>query len=456
MLSIRSTTSAQRTTSVRSFTSVPRLHHVAAAVLLVVAGACTGYNQAAAPSRPLHIGVDLPLTGTEGRAATPALDGIRFYVQQHPTLGGFTVSLVTADDGAGGAPSPDRGATNVRGFITDPDLVAMIGPFDSAVARAEIPVANAASLAMVSPATSSPCLTRDVFLPVLLNPVRTAITCQDAGLPSASSLRPSRVNNYFRLATTDELQGPAAADYLFNTLHLLRAAVINDHEAYGEGLATSFSARLQRLGGVVVGSYTIDPKHPDATAFLKTAMRGGAQAVYFGGPTANHACEVRAQMASIFPPGEATPFLSGDGVAEDPGCISAAGGNSVGVYATVPFVDATTLPAAEPEVAAFKSSFGSTADLGPYTMLAYDATAILYAALHRAIVAAGGLLPERGNVISQLSVTDKFAGVTGSIGFDGAGDTTNRIVSIFEPAGGDPAAPWKLVATIDYTAGLPY
>lgn len=439
-----------------SFGFVSRLPHVALAAVLLIAAACSGSGQPGAPVKPLHIGVELPLTGSEGRAAVTALDGARFYVRQHPTLDGFAVSLVTGDDGGGGQPSADLGARNVRRFIADPSLVAMIGPFDSSVARAEIPVANEAGLAMVSPATSSPCLTRDIYLPVLLNPLRAAISCKEAGLPPASSLRPSHVNNYFRLTTTDELQGPAAADFFFTSLQLVRAAVINDHEAYGEGLAASFSARLQRLGGVVVGSYTVDPKNPDATTFLKTALASGAQAVYFGGTTDSHACEIRAQMASIFPLGETTPFLSGDGIAEDPACVNAAGTNSAGIYATVPFVDANTLEAAQPDIAAFKAAFGNTADYGPYTMLAYDATAVLYAAIHRAIAAAGGQLPERGNVISQLSVPDKLAGVTGSIGFDAAGDTTNRILSVFEPAGTDPAAPWRLVKTIDYSAGLPY
>lgn len=440
----------------RSFSSVPRLRLIAAALVLLAASACSGYGQQSPALKQLHVGVELPLTGTERRAAATVLDGVRFYVQQHPTLDGFAVSLVTGDDGAGGPPSPQRGAENVRRFIADSSLVAMIGPLDSSVARAEIPIANAAGLAMVSPATSSPCLTRDIYLPLLLDPLRAAITCKQAGLAPASGLRPSHVNNYFRLTTTDELQGPAAADYLFNSLHLVRAAVINDHEAYGEELAASFSARLQRLGGVVVGSYTLDPKNPDATTFLKAARDGGAQAVYFGGATESHACEVRAQMAAMFPPGEATPFLSGDGVAEDPACVNAAGGNSAGIYATVPFVDAATLEPAQLVIAAYKAAFGSTSAYGPYTMLAYDAAAVLYAALHRAITAAAGQLPERGNVISQLSVTEKFGGVTGTIGFDGAGDTTNRIVSVFEPAGPDPATPWKLVTTIDYSAGLPY
>ena len=60
---------------------------------------------------------------------------------------------------------------------------------------------------MITPATSNPCLTRNVFLPALLNPARTAIVCEAASVPSAADLRPAHNNNFFRLTTTDESIG---------------------------------------------------------------------------------------------------------------------------------------------------------------------------------------------------------------------------------------------------------
>lgn len=423
---------------------------------LVVAAACAGVGQGTNWGKQLDIGVDFPLSGAEGAVGQPALNGVRFYVQQHPTLDGFNVNVISADDAVGGKTSPDRGAANVRRFLSDSNLVAMIGPLDSAVARKEIPIANAAGLAMISPATSSPCLTRDIFLPAALNPARTAISCGAAGLAPASSLKPSRLINFFRLATTDDLQGPAAADYAFNTLHVLRAAVISDREAYGQGLATAFTARLQALGGTVVGHLELNSTNPDATTFLNATRAAGAQAIYFGGSTKEHGCTIRDAMKSMFPPGEATPFLGGEGIADDPACVKEADGNAVGIYAAVPIVDAASRPAAAATIAAFKASFGNTSDYGPYTMLSYDATAVLYAALGRAIHASGGQLPDRGNVISQLSVTSGFAGTTGTIGFDSVGDTTNRIVSLLEPGSSDPRAAWRLVTAIDYSSKLPY
>lgn len=427
-----------------------------AATLLLLAGGCSfaGGGEAA---RALHIGVDLPLTGSEAGAAAPVLDGMRFYVERHPSIDGFAVSLVVADDAAGGDPNPERGRGNVQSFLADPLVVGMLGPLDASVARREIPAANAASLAMVAPATSSPCLTRDDFLPAPLNPERIAITCASAALPSAAELRPAGVNNFFRLATTDDLQGPAAADYAFHTLHLLRAAVVSDHETYGQALADGFSARFTALGGSVVARLDLDStaKQLDPSTFLQGAKAAGAQAVYFGGTAASGGCRLRAGMASVFDPGDSTPFLGGDGLV-GPSCVRDAGGNEAGILATAPIVDAGTLPGAAAIVAAYRQAFPAAADYSPYTMLAYDATATLYAAVDRAIRASGNDLPVRGNVVSQLSALTGLAGVTGTIGFDASGDTLNRVLTLYAPASSDPGSAWKAVASVDYRTEPPY
>jgi branched-chain amino acid transport system substrate-binding protein len=435
---------------------VSRLASLGSLVLLIAGGACGGSTPASPPAKILHIGVDLPVTGMEARAAVPALNGVRFFVQTHPTLDGFDVALTVADDAGGGFPNPNRGASNVRGFLADSSLVAMIGPFDAGVARIEIPIANEAGLAMITPATSSPCLTRNVFMPAKLNPARSEISCKMAGLPPASDLRPTHINNFFRLSVTDDLQGAAAADYAVTKLQVLRAGVISDHEAYGQGLVDAFSARLTSLGGTVLGHLDIDPKNPDATAFLQRMKDSNAQAIYYGGPSRMGGCNIRAQMRAQFGAGEATPFLGGDGIAQDPACIKSAAENSAGIFATVPIIDATSRPGAQALIRDFKAAFGNTSDFGPYTVVAYDATAVLYAALDQAIRDAGGQAPDRARVTRDLALVSGLAGLTGTLGFDAAGDTTNRVITIFESPGSDPRTPWKLAGTVDYSARLPY
>jgi branched-chain amino acid transport system substrate-binding protein len=401
--------------------------------------------------------VDLPLTGVEGRAGMTTLNGVRFFVQRHPTLDGYSIALDVRDDASGAKRDTSRAVLNLHGFIADPKVLAMIGPLMSDVARAQIPIANAAHLALVSPATSSRCLTKEPFLPTALNPLRTPISCKAAGLPSPEELRPSGHNNYFRLATTDDLQGPAAADYARKQLRLMRVAVLSDREAYGQALAYGFSARFNKLGGTVVIRQELDPSMSvELAAFMERAKNGGAQGVYFGGTASNHSCVASREMAKVFEAVNPMPFLGGDGIALDPACIRDAGPSAIAIFATVPAVDARQIDGAQPTIQAFDAQHGSPADFGPYTMAAYDATGVVYDALHRAIKAAQGFIPARESVVRELAATMAFKGVTGTLGFDAEGDTTLRLLSVFKPAGADPKDAWSWVQTVDYSAALPY
>jgi ABC-type branched-subunit amino acid transport system substrate-binding protein len=115
----------------------------------------------------------------------------------------------------------------------------------------------------------------------------------------------------------------------------------------------------------------------------------------------------------------------------------------------VPVADADQVTASQPVIAAFKAQYKNTWDYGAYTIQAYDATAVLYAALDRAITDAGGKLPAREAVTASV-------GADKTIGFDPAGDTLHRVVSIFEATGSDPATPWRYAGVVDYSTKLPY
>jgi branched-chain amino acid transport system substrate-binding protein len=234
-------------------------------------------------------------------------------------------------------------------------------------------------------------------------------------------------------------------------------AVLSDHEAYGQALAASFRSRFTKLGGLVVALQDFTPSPTlDLTAFFKLARKDGAQAVYFGGVTANNGCSIRRQMASAFGVAATAPFLGGSGIAQDPSCVRDAGAGAPGIYATVPAVNPEQVPATQALIATFKAAYPHPWDYGAYTMLAYDATAVLYDAIGKAIRAAGGKMPAREDVVAKLAATTAFPGVTGTFGFDAAGDTTHRVISIFEATSSDPAAGWRWVNTVDYSTKLPY
>ncbi|HEY8855500.1 MAG TPA: ABC transporter substrate-binding protein, partial [Candidatus Dormibacteraeota bacterium] len=202
------------------------------ALSLLPLAACSSGDSG--PKAGIKIGVDMPLSGTEGRAGTPTLNGVRFFVHQHPTLDGFNVAVSALDDSVKGIHDAKLGAKNITALVNDPLVMGIVGPFDSNVARAAIPVANQAHLAMISPSASDQCLTKPAFVPAGLSPTHQAVACNEVKLPLPADLRPAKVNNFFRLASPDDLQGAAAADYGYKTLHLLRVAVLSDHEAYGQ------------------------------------------------------------------------------------------------------------------------------------------------------------------------------------------------------------------------------
>jgi branched-chain amino acid transport system substrate-binding protein len=419
-----------------------------------VAFACGGGGGGSSTSKgTITIGVSLPLSGTEASQGIPTKNGVLFYVAQHPTIDGFTLKVVSKDYAVNENPDAAKGAATMQEFIADSTVLGVVGTFDSGVARAEIPLANQVGLAMISPANTNPCLTKTVYTPGFLRTSGKDITCKDAGLPAPADLRKAHPdkNNYFRLATTDDLQGPASSLYAFNTLKLTKVAVISNNSVYGKGIADTFSAEFVKLGGTVVLRQDYDPANTnDFKTFLTSAQRKGAQAVYFGGLTASKGCVIRQQMTGIFPPGEATPFMGGDGIAQDPACTKAAGQNAVGMFGTVASVNPDKVDSAASAIAAFKVAYPNKSDYLSYTMVAYDCAGVFVAAIDKAIKANNGNMPTREAVRAAVAGTSGYAGVTGTIGFNPAGDNSAEIVSLYEDKSTDASADWPYIRAYDF------
>ena len=186
----------------------------------------------------------------------------------------------------------------------------------------------------------------------------------------------------------------------------------------------------------------------DFTSFLRAAQRAGAQGIYFGGTDSNNACVVRNQMKGIF--ADSAPFMGGDGIVTGQ-CLKDAAAQAPGMRGTVATVDASQRPDAKATIDAFKAAYPNPSDYGAYTMPAYDCTQIIIAAIHRAIQANGGNMPTRQQVLDQMSKTD-YTGALGHTSFDDKGDTTNKVVTVYE-AKGSPVD-WASVKAFDYTNGL--
>lgn len=389
-------------------------------VAAFVAFACGGGGGGGSAKGTIKIGSDLPVCTVGGQATQ---NGVKFAIDQKNAAGGvegFTIEFQGFDDCRQAAYSADAGVENVQKMLGDSKFLGMIGPYNSAVAKAEIPVAAAQHFTMISPANTNPCLTKDI--------AGCAYHPQD--------LRAGNPNNYWRVVTTDDYQGPAMSTYAYNTLKVTKVGVLDDSTVFGVGIANTFEAKFKELGGTTKRDSYKKEQTSDFRSKLLAFKNFGAQAVYVGGTDDQNICIPRAQMKQI---GWDVPFLGGDGI-ETADCIDQATGNEAGIYATSAGADATQVPGASSAIAAFRAAFPGANDFGGYTMQAYDAANALMAAIGRAIKNNNGNTPSREQVRAEMAKTTGFVGVIGTYDFDPNGDTSLKIVSIYETkAGTDPA-----------------
>ncbi|MFL5700993.1 MAG: branched-chain amino acid ABC transporter substrate-binding protein, partial [Ktedonobacteraceae bacterium] len=302
------------------------------------AGTSSGSSTPTTGSTTIKIASDLPVSGKDASSGKPAENGAHLAVDQANAkhlIPGYTLVFDPKDDvGPSGIHDPAVGAQNVRSLIGDGLVAGIVGPFNSNVARAEMPVTNQAPLAQISPANTNTCLTQE----------GAAIGCSGAN-DLVPTLRPTGKVTYFRIATTDSHQGPGGADFLYKTQHYKSVYVIDDAETYGVGIADSFTKEWMALGGTVLGrssepgtttSYVslltqIAPKHPDV--------------IYFGGLDSTGGILIRQQMKQVSGLAS-TPLGGGDGIVT-PTYASTIGIPQGPVFGTVAVIDTSKNPAAK-------------------------------------------------------------------------------------------------------------
>jgi branched-chain amino acid transport system substrate-binding protein len=411
---------------------------VALVGLLVSAQSSGGLRLASAnrASATIKVCTELPTSGAD----TSVENGVTLAIKQaneNRAIPGYILVHAPFDDaGSAGAHDPDTDAKNMRSAIGDALVAGCIGPLDSGAAQSEMPIANKAPLALISPANVDEALTKP----------------EDGRL---TTLRPTGKVTYFRVSTTDDLQGPAGADYFYTITHVRKAYVIDDTGASGKSAADSFVKEFEQLGGSVVGRKSLDTNTRDYKPTIAEAVALGAQGIYYGGAassdgvTLNGGALCRVQMMTVM--GADNLLFGGDNdLLTDFFKNTTLKANAAGAVATVASVNADRLASAAQFKADFAKEFPDPAAYGAYSANAYDATNILIQAIRKALFAgavnpadsadAAGAKTFRQAVIDQIAGIN-YNGVTGHTTFDRNGDTTNRIISVYQLGASD----WEFV-----------
>lgn len=400
---------------------------VTAVALVGVVGlaACSTGGTGARPGRgscdtgkgTLVVGLIAPLLGDLSALGLGMRNAADLAVDQANTtcaVPGYALRLQAEDDQS----LPDVAAEAANLLAADPDVTGVVGTLNSSTAQTVAPILAGQGIAMVSPANTSPALTRG----------------------EAYATAPVReFDNYFRVSTTDDLQGPFGAQYLVETAGLTRIAVIDDGKTYGAGLADTFVAAAEDLGATIVAREQVDDQDDDFSGVIDALDGTNPQAVYYGGeyPVAGL---LSGQLGVA---GLAVPVMGGDALinAEYVPLGGRTGDLGTGFGAPV-----DQLPSARGFVEDYAEANYSEG-FETYGAFTYDATNIVIRSLAAALGGGDWSVDARAGVIAAIQQTDVL-GASGRISFDGFGDTSNRTLTVYQVEGGE----FVPVRTGEYTA----
>src|SRR5215469_643786 len=211
-----------------------------------------GATPAQAQKAPVKIGITLPLTGADAEDALLIKQGAMMAIDDANAKGGVDghkIDVVVYDSGTAtaGQYDPAQAATNTNKLVSDPLVVANVGPQMSGEGKAMAPILSEADLATITPSSTNPDITNPAF---------------------AGQFKPKGRAIYFRTVTTDAFQGPNMANYMAQNLKIKSVYVLDDSGAYGVGIADAYQRQAEKLGIKVLGRDQLNPKESDYTTIL--------------------------------------------------------------------------------------------------------------------------------------------------------------------------------------------
>ncbi len=359
------------------------------------------------------IGVMAPLSGDLSALGLGIQHSVELAVKQanaNNAIPGWTLQVEAKDDEA----KPDVGKNAATAFAAEPNVAGVVGDLNSSVSQSTQPVLATAKIVQVSPANTNPTLT------------------QGADFKTA----PKRTyDTYFRTCTTDAIQGPFAAQYMFKA-GITKVATIHDKKAYGQGLVEAFTGEFTKLGGTVVDAETINPDDSNYSSVITKIKPKGPQGVYYGGEYPQ-AGPLSQQMKAA---GLNVPLMGGDGI-YDPKFIVLAGTTSAGDLATSVGAPTDQLAAGKKFLADYAAA-GYKDPAAAYGAYSFDAANAIINALKVSLKGAKDVASVRQPTIDALGKVS-FDGVTGKVAFDQYGDSTSRVLTVYKVVSGA----WAPVST---------
>ncbi len=311
----------------------------------------------------------MSITGRDASFGEASLRGARLAVEEINARGGVLgrpLELVVEDNRSIAGES----ATAAKKLITRDRVVALVGECSSARTLEAAPVAQAAGIPLVSPASTNPKVTQ----------VGDAI---------------------FRVCFIDPFQGDVLAAFARRKLGLKRAALLVDSSSpYSVGLAEFFTKTFTAQGGEIVAAQKYTGADTDFRAQLTAIRAARPDAVFLPGYYV--AAGLVAKQAKEL--GLKATLLGGDGF-EAPQLLGIGGEALEGAYYSTHFAPENTDRVSAEFVAAYSRRHGEVPN--GLSALSYDAVRLVADGIERAGTT------EKRDLRQALAATKDFPGASG-------------------------------------------
>ena len=395
-------------------------------VLALIAAGCGGGDDgggegdgggdAGGEAKTFKIVSDLPLQGASREQTETMVNAIKLYLEQVGNKAGdYNIEYESFDDAtaAKGAWDEATCAANARKFVEDESILGVVGTFNSGCAKIEVPIANEASLAYVSPANTAVGLTHEG-------------PGAEPGEPD--KYYPTGERNYTRVVASDDFQGMNDANYMKDKLGVTSVFILDDKDAYGKGVADAFEIAAKEIGLEVAGHEGWDANAQNYTALMSKVKATGADGIFIGGISDFNGGQVVKDKVATVGDNEAVKLMVSDGFVTASLFDEAGPKNLEGAFGSAPVLNPEDLGEGGKEfLAAYQEQYGD-----PEVYTAYGA-----AAAQVLVDAIGRSDGTREDVVAKMFETNIEDGIVGPMSFNENGDPQKGLISVFEAKGGE-------------------
>jgi branched-chain amino acid transport system substrate-binding protein len=358
---------------------------------------------------------DLPLRGDSAERSKQQNDAILQEIARKGWQAGPGIQLAfqVCDDSIESTGEWDEALcrSNAEAYADNPDVIGVIGTYNSGCAAIEIPILNRAGVPMVSPGNTLVCLTE------------TASTC-DPDEPG--KYYPSGKRNYVRVVPNDAVQGAGMASFANEQGIQKPFVLIASDDPTSEGQGQTFIGAARALGMQIAGTEHFDPEAKSYADLMKKAKSVGADAIFLAAILEENGAQlIKDKVAALGPNDGRVKLLAPDGFAQQ-STIDQAGPDSSGMFVSLPGkVPSALTGAGEVFVGQLRSQVGKP-PIEVFAPYAGQAAELLIDAIRDG--------KDRAGTIDMLIGFQVEDGITGSFTITPTGDPSPAPISVQKAA----------------------